>query len=90
MVAEVKYRFSHKGKLMTVRELMPFSVVSKSVLLNRLKSGMDIHEALTKKVHHVKDRISVGKVNREINAEKKKKKKEFKLFAQCAYRCNAK
>ena len=84
--ATVKYKY--KGEMLTLAQLMPYSSVHRDTLYQRLRAGWDIDEALTKKVHHIKDPVSVGAVNRELSRSRKKIK--LTVFAQCTSRRNSK
>ena len=85
-------KFEYKGELMTVSELMPYSLVDRSTLRDRLiKLRWPVNKALIQKTQRQVNGNIPSKASVSANeAKRSRKTKEFKLFAQCTARCNAK
>jgi len=94
MKANLKYEY--KGQMMTISELMPYSLVKKNVLRDRLRLlGWDTESALTKKTACQMNSNTPSKSSVDIdistnNKETEKKRKEVGMFAQCTARAQTK
>ena len=87
---KAKLRYEYYDLMLTITELMGFSCVSRHTLSDRLRNGWNVKKALITPVEprHKTGTHSAGTVNREVNKNNKKAKKEFSLFAQCVARNN--
>lgn len=95
MVYKVKNKYLYNGEMLSIVELMPFSIVSKPCLTGRLVNGWDVDLALSTKTRAKGINACVSKrdVDLDISQKLKKDKEnfdEYAGFAQCSRRCNAK
>ena len=86
---KTKIKVEFRGELMTITELLPYSLVSRNVLRDRIRMEWDIERALTQKVQKQDNKGLPSKASVSAN-ETRRKNTKFKMFAQCAYSCNAK
>jgi len=90
-----KLLYEYKGEFMTLAEITPFCNVSLDAFRMRVRAGMDVETALTKKSARVNRSAVPTKcsIDAEINANNKKikeKRKEVGMFAQCVARARTK
>jgi len=82
-------RYEYKGQMLTIRELVPFSVVGYETLMRRISvNSWDVDDVINKPVDPTKRRSSAPPCKRDIN--KKKPKAKFQVFARCVGRRNSK
>ncbi len=72
--------YDYKGEEVTIKYLSELSGLNPNTVRNRINEGFSVEQAIQKNVKRAGTKCTASK----------KKKKDFTMFAQCSFRCNAK